>query len=244
MNIQTIPKFVINLERDTHKFERFLKPMKEQNINFKIWRGAIITDIKALKNYHSKHPYTRNTKTINKPGNIGSSFAHLSLWEYCLKQDNDFFMIFEDNCVIKNNFLENVNNFLKKVDNFDFLNLNVLTLEGIPKDNFLYRIVINKNYLLRKQPPNLWMSSYIISKNTIKFLLEISSHIDFDTKYPIDQVIPYVLSTVKNINYYGIKTNHLAIHMGKDTDTRKLLNNKSIKLKSYITTEPVDYKIN
>ena len=97
MDIQNIPKFVINLGRDVHKFKRFLKPIKEQNINFKIWRGAIITDIKQLKIYHSKYKYTKNTKTINYSGNVGSSFAHLSLWTYCLNQDDDYFMIFEDN---------------------------------------------------------------------------------------------------------------------------------------------------
>jgi GR25 family glycosyltransferase involved in LPS biosynthesis len=243
MNIEQMPKFVINLERDTHKLTRFSKPMKEQNIEFKIWRGAIITNRKKLHEYNKKFKYTQRTKTIKRPGNVGSSFAHLSLWKYCLTQENDYFMIFEDNCVIKKNFLQNVNKFLKKIKNVHFFNLNVLTLEGITKDKLLYRIKINKNYLLQIKPSNLWMSSYIISKNTIKFLLKIASHIDFDTKYPIDQIVPYVLSTVKNINYYGIKTNHLANHMGKNTDTRKLLNNKSIKLKSYITTQPIDFKL-
>ena len=243
MNIENIPKFVINLERDTHKFKRFLKPMKEQNINFKIWRGAIITDIKALKNYHRKYPYTRNTKTINKPGNVGSSFAHLSLWEYCLKQDNDYFMIFEDNCVIKEDFLENVNNFLKKVDNFDFFNLNVIRPTGITRDKKLFKyqnLKLTRNY---GSYPNVWMSSYIISKNTIKFLLHMASHIDFDINISIDWITIYVLNTVRNIKYYSIKTNHLTNHMEKKTDTRKLLNNKKIKLKSYITTEAIDYKI-
>ena len=244
MNIENIPKFLINLERDTHKFERFVKPMKEQNINFKIWRGAIITDIKELKTYHSKYPYTRKTKTISKPGNVGSSFAHLSLWEYCLKQDDDYFMIFEDNCVIKDNFLENVNNFLKKVDNFDFFNLNVIRPNGISKDKILFKyknLKLGSNY---GSYPNVWMSSYIISKNTIQFLLNMASNINFDTLIPIDKIVVYVLNTVKNIKYYSIKTNHLTNHMEKKTDTRKLLNKKSIKLKSYITTEPIDYKIN
>ena len=48
-------------------------------------------------------------------------------------------MIFEDNCVIKKNFLENVNNFLKKIDNFDFFNLNVIRPSGITTDNILFK---------------------------------------------------------------------------------------------------------
>ena len=87
------------------------------------------------------------------------------------------------------------------------------------------------------------MSSYIISKNTIRFLLHMASHIDFDINISIDWITIYVLNTVRNIKYYSIKTNHLTNHMEKNTDTRKLLNNKSIKLKSYITTEQIDYKI-
>lgn len=242
MDIQNIPKFVINLERDVHKFKRFLKPIKEQNINFKIWRGAIITDIKQLKIYHSKYKYTKNTKTINYSGNVGSSFAHLSLWTYCLNQDDDYFMIFEDNCVIKDNFIKNLNNFLKKIDNFDFFNLNVIRPSGITTDNILFKyqnLKLTRNY---GSYPNVWMSSYIISKNTIQFLLHMSSYINFDTVIPIDKIIIYILNKVRNIKYYSIKTNHLTNHMEKNTDTRKLLNKKKVLLKSYITTVPIDYK--
>ena len=48
-------------------------------------------------------------------------------------------MIFEDNCVIKENFLENVNNFLKNIDKFHIFNLNVIRPSGLTKDNKLFK---------------------------------------------------------------------------------------------------------
>lgn len=242
MNIKDIPKFVINLERDSHKLKRFSKPMKEQNIEFKIWRGVILTNKKKLHEYNKKFRYTQRTKTLNKPGNVGSSFAHLSLWRYCLTQESDYFMIFEDNCVIKDNFLENVNNFLKKNERFDFFNLNVIRPSGFTKDNKLFKyrnLKLTNNY---NNCPNTWMSSYIISKNIIHFLLNMSCNINFDTQIPIDKIIMYILNTIKGIKYYSIKTNYLTNHMESQHDTRKQLNKKKISVNSYITEEPIDFK--
>lgn len=240
--MEHIPKYVINLEKDTHKFERFCKPMNEQKIEFKIWRGAILTDIKKLHQYNKQFRYTQGTKTLTLPGNVGASFAHISLWKYCLTQDSDYFMIFEDNCVIKENFIENVNKYVNEIKEFDFFNLNVIRPSGITRDNILFKyrnlnIKLNRNY---DNCPNTWMSSYIINKKIIKFLLDMSSNISFDTRIPIDKIIVYVLNTIKGIKYYSIQTNYLTNHMESKKDTRTQLNNKAIALKNYITEKPID----
>ena len=232
-----IPKYVINLERDKHKLKRFNKPMEKQNINYNIWRGAIIKNKEDLIKCYTKHFYTKGTKNIKLPGNVGSAFAHLSLWDYCIKQNSDYFMIFEDNSIVKDDFIKKVDNYVKKIGDFDFFNLNVIRPMGETKDNILFKYKPLNPFPY--PPPNTWMSSYIISKNLMKFLLNISKSINYD-KLPIDKVVMNIMNSISTLKYYSINTNVLTTHIELYSDTRKLLNRKDkLNIDSYISVKPV-----
>ena len=232
-----IPKYVINLERDKHKLKRFNKPMEKQNINYNIWRGAIIKNKEDLIKCYKKHFYTKGTKSINLPGNVGSAFAHLSLWDYCVKQKDDYFMIFEDNSIVKDNFIKNVDNYVKKIGDFDFFNLNVIRPSGETKDKILFKYKCLNPFPYA--PPNTWMSSYIISKKLMYILLKLSKNVDYDT-FPIDWTVMKVMNSIPTLKYYSINTNILTTHIESHSDTRKLLNRKDkLNIDSYISVKPV-----
>lgn len=238
--MEKIPKYVINLERDKHKLTRFDKPMREQNIDYNIWRGAIVKNTNDLNGFYKEHFYTRGTKSVSLPGNVGSAFAHLSLWNYCIKQPGNYFMIFEDNSIIKDNFKYNVNKYLNKIGTFDFFNLNVIRPHGETTDNILFKYKNISNFPY--PPPNTWMSSYIISKKLMYCLINVSKNIDYN-RFPIDKKIMAIMNNIKTIKYYSINTNILTTHIELKSDTRKLLNrNEKLNIKSYITKTPIKPK--
>lgn len=235
--MEKIPKYVINLERDKHKLKRFDKPMCQQKIKYNIWRGSIIKNTNDLQYFHKRNVYTRGTKNVTFPGNVGSAFAHLSLWNYCIKQPGNYFMIFEDNSVIEENFKDSVNKYLKEIGNFDFFNLNVIRPHGITKDNILFKYTNIPRFPY--PPPNTWMSSYIISKKLMIYLINISKSIDYNT-FPIDKKVMAIMNNINSIKYYSINTNILTKHIELKSDTRKLLNrNEKLNIKSYITNKPI-----
>ena len=80
-------------------------------------------------------------------------------------------MIFEDNCVLKNNFVKNVNHYLSKIKNIDFSNLNVIRPHGLTNDNIIFKYKTIREFPY--PPPNTWMSSYIISKKLSLSLLRL-----------------------------------------------------------------------
>ena len=235
--MDNLPKYVINLERDKHKLIRFDKPMTEQNINYEIWRGSIVAKSSDLEKFHKEFEFTRGTRSVNYPGNVGSAFAHLSLWNYCLEQPYEYFIIFEDNCIVKKMFKHNIDYYLKKIKKFDFLNLNVIRPSGQTNDNILFKY--KKLEKLPFPPPNTWMSSYIVSKKMICFLVGMSKNINYDF-VPIDKIIMGLINKFKYINYYSLNTNYLTTHTELHSDTRKVLNRKQeLKIESYIATEPI-----
>lgn len=241
INLNDIPKFVINLERDKHKITRFRKPMKKQKIDYSIWRGSIINCDNDLKKYHNIYPFTRGTKKIVNKGNIGSGFAHLSLWNYCKTLNDNYFLIFEDNSVVNNEFLSHLKDILNKIKDFDYINLNALRPTGNSQDGIIFK----HNYLdkIDRPFPNVWMSSYLISKKFINNILNDFDSIDVNYE-PIDWILVKIINNLlknKKINCYSILTNHLTTHKESSSDTRKLLNMKVIdtSLKSYISTKPL-----
>ena len=88
-------------------------------------------------------------------------------------------------------------------------------------------------------PPNTWMSSYIISKKLMYYLINVSKNIDYD-RFPIDKRVMANMNNIKIIKYYSINTNILTTHIELISDTRKLLNrNEKLNIESYITKIPI-----
>ena len=241
--------FLINLEKDAHKYKRFVLSNIINNVNFSVWRGIVLMNNEQLKEYQKFHSFANGTHTANKKGNIGSAFAHMSLWKYCLCLTDDYFLIMEDNCQLKPYFKQTIIDIMKKINdpNLDFLNLNVLRPKGksickIQPINQQPSFVYKMNYInnLKEPLPNVWISCYIIAKKFIPRLIDNLSKIDFNEKI-IDREIIKAVNRMKNVNYYFCNTNSITNHCESKTDFRKIHNSgaKIENLKKTFTMNPI-----
>jgi GR25 family glycosyltransferase involved in LPS biosynthesis len=231
--------FLINLKKDTHKYKRFFLSNFINDVKFNIWRGIVLMNNEHLKEYQKFHSFAYGTKVANKKGNIGSAFAHMSLWKYCLCLPDEYFLIMEDNCQLKANFKLNVINIVKHINdpNLDFLNLNVLRPKGriigkIQTSQTEQTLVYKMDNLrdVREPMPNVWISGYIIAKKFIPKLIEALSEIDFNDRI-IDREIIRAVSKMKHVNYYHCHTNSITNHCESNTDFRKI-HNSGVKIEN------------
>ena len=137
--------------------------------------------------------------------------------------------------------MNHLKDILKKIKDFDYINLNSLRPTGNTHDGIIFK----HNYMdkIDRPFPNVWMSSYLISKKFINLILNEFDNIDVNYE-PIDWILVKIINNLiknKKMNCYSILTNHLTTHKESSSDTRKLLNMKVIgtSLNSYISTKPL-----
>lgn len=241
--------FLINLENDVHKYNRFHISNYKINIPFKIWRGVVINSKPQFDNLKKIFPFMGGCKDLIKRGNIGAACAHLSLWKYCLCLPDEYFLIMEDNCLLNDQFVTNLENIWNKLKNQDvhFFNLNVLRPSGEllfteNNINISKMIYIDK---LKEPLPNVWLSCYIISKKIIPFLLKNLSHIDFNHNIIDREVTKVINSNLDKFNCYYCQTNKMVTHKESVTDSRKIFNNCKLNkpVNNYhVSFRPIDHQ--
>lgn len=210
--------YVINLDRDEKRLKLF---MKNNNITFNRFkaingnelnieelkeRGILKLDDKSFK--FSKHRFKDTYK-----GSLGCALSHINLWKSLKYGLNDYYIIFEDDCVLKSNFNENVLFYLNSLpENWDILFLGGSRIYGKKIKN-----------LIKAEYSNSWMNcglfAYIIRRRSINKLLEIS--------LPINTYIDMQINKEygKKINaYYTNKP--LVNHDYTQGSTRDLYKNK------------------
>ena len=206
--------YVINVDEDKKKLVEFSEHLNNQSIEFKRFPGVKI-------NSHNKQKYidlgllNPNTK-LKKRGWVGVALAHLALWK-TIQQDKSnkkYFLIFEDDEIIHPNYKDKLANILDEIDgDFDFINLNTIRTKGKLQKKNVYKIEKeNINYSLM---PNIWLSSYIINKNTIDDFFKIMNpqSIDFDT-IQFDQFFVKFLHTNADVfNLYTCPRDIISTHI-------------------------------
>jgi len=206
--------YVINLDEDKKKLQEFSKHLNAQNLKFKRFPGVIITNQNKQK-YIDLELLNPNTKLIKK-GWVGVTLAHLALWKKIQndKSQKQYFLIFEDDEIIHKNYIEKLINILEEIDgDFDFLNLNTLRTKGKLLKNNVYKI--EKEDINYFPMPNIWMSSYIINKNTIDdFFKMINPQLmDFDT-LQFDQLwVKLLHSNANKFNLYTCPRDIISSHI-------------------------------
>ena len=94
--------FVINLARDPHKFENFLKLNRGSKIAFQRFEacdGAAVSEEEAVK-MKIVTPGTKFTK-----GSIGCAISHFRLWQQCIEKGEPI-LVFEDDAAVRDDFSE------------------------------------------------------------------------------------------------------------------------------------------
>ena len=182
--------YVVNLDRrNDKKFNIKLKFNNYPNIKYDFYRAI---DGKELQINNKIVDIFYNNCFGNKKGVIGCALSHLTLWKQLINDNNnDFYVIFEDDVELCENFDIKLNEITK---NFSKNNYDLLYLGSFHNYNNYNKNnddIFECEILNRNQANGTF--GYIISKKAAKDILEF---IDNNSCFkPIDYII-----------YYGIKT--------------------------------------
>ena len=186
--------YVINLERRQDRFESFKKncPLDIETIN-----KFEAIDGKLLKNPPD------NFRNLNK-GEIGCFLSHKLLWEKTLEEkDSDYSIIFEDDAIFTENFIEKFNDIINTNINF-----NILFIGGSYVDNYkMTKSIRVRNNIVKYDYSKEWdgddcnrtTHAYIINKKTCQLLLDTYYKL-LETNIalgPVDHYIMYILRVNK-----------------------------------------------
>ncbi len=107
-NINNIKTYVINLEASKYRLNLMKSQCDRENITFTRWNAinGHHLDYKNLKSL-IVHPKIKLRKGI-----IGCSLSHINLWKHCSRQDDEIFLVLEDDCIIPNNFKNKLQSYI------------------------------------------------------------------------------------------------------------------------------------
>tara|TARA_B100000035_G_C20973828_1_gene542260 strand:- start:129 stop:893 length:765 start_codon:yes stop_codon:yes gene_type:complete len=166
--------YVINLAKDKERMNTVSKELRRENINFKRFNAIYGKDLN-LKSQKCKKYFTDNLTKELKPGQLGCSMSHITIWEeIASKNNNNLYMILEDDAIVPKNFNKDVMKYIKEMPkNWDMLLLGANRLIGKKySENLLYTdrsIKRNGNYGLY---------AYIIKPKTAEKLLKTCEKMD------------------------------------------------------------------
>lgn len=203
LNADDFNVYLINLDRNKNRLERFVKQYTNSDLNFKTVQRIAAVDGKNLNitQYLSDRAFKeiKNIETTGyrtkhyqlSRGAVGCYLSHLKAYKYISESDKPYGIIFEDDVNISRDFYYKLNIILSKIpNNWDVLLLGCHCLKC--KKHDVYSDV-SKFILLH---------CYIVKKEAAKFL--------FDTlnKKPIEQQIDseisdFIINTNK-INMYCV----------------------------------------
>ena len=204
------------------------KYLKSQNIETYWIKGIDGRNLNKME--ISKH-FTELYTDYGPRGSIGCAMSHLKTWKTFLETKDDYCIIFEDDVVVKNNFVNRLKDIKKYIPkDYDILYLG--SFGGIKKNTFFSIIfdilqMTNNNYTrinkyISKPKVCLGNHAYMLSKKGAKKLIKlldgkIHNHLDFciqDLKsrnlinvYTVKTRLAYQTSTNNSISL-NVKNTH------------------------------------
>tara|TARA_E500000178_G_C17027753_1_gene758917 strand:+ start:198 stop:962 length:765 start_codon:yes stop_codon:yes gene_type:complete len=166
--------YIVNLDKDKHRFNSISKELKRENINFKRFSAIFGKDL-DLNSERCQKFFSKKAIKELKAGQMGCSMSHIILWEEIATKNNDnIYMILEDDAVLPKNFNKEVMKYIKEMpDNWDMLLLGANSLIGKKySENLLYTdISIKKN-------GNYGTYAYLIKPKSAQKLLKTCEKMD------------------------------------------------------------------
>jgi len=215
--------FVINVDEDKEKLYEFSKKLNDQNISFERFPGVRL--LEENKQFYIDQKLLNPKCRLLKKGWVGLTMAHLSLWKHIhsLNCTEKYFLIFEDDEVIHDNYINKLNKILNEIeDDLDFLNLNTLRTDGELINEYVYKI--QKKTLTGGKLPNIWMSSYIINKKFTNTLINIINpeFADFDFVQFDVYLVRKLYSIADKYNLYVCPTDIISNHVEDRSKSAKV----------------------
>jgi glycosyl transferase family 25 len=189
-----IKTYIINLEKDKDRIKKITELLKDSKLNY-IRFDAIYGKNIEENVIDNKFSYACKTFLCNN-GIMGCALSHYTLWTTLLKEEDEYFLILEDDIEYINfNKLYNLINNLNKFD-WDIINLHNIFPLNISSINKIDDIEIVNNAI----PTTL--CGYIINKNGLNKVIKyfknnkINWHIDVNVS---------MLKYIDNLKFYSVK---------------------------------------
>ena len=120
--IDSIPAFCITLERRQDRWRRFQDQSGIEQLNIKRFIGVDgkTIDIKSdprittLTKRNILANKRRSHEEIDSAGAIGCSLSHIAIWQWMVDNNQEIVLVFEDDAVVPDDFLERANNCIEK----------------------------------------------------------------------------------------------------------------------------------
>lgn len=234
---------MVHMHRDGWKFRRFQTSITDlgldyERLNIRIWPGVNVHETPEIMDWALRERLMHTpTKLDGKYGDMGAALAHMTLWyNISLLADDDanddlIFMILEDNAIWRRESQRYVDLF--RTLRFDWLNIAVLRPTGSPTDiPDLLRMPNKEPYphapmfdiMHTWRPPNIWLSTYMITPKGAKRLLDELRRVQCDMSLlVIDQCGARVIHSSQDFVGY-VSTIHAFFHQQTGHDSRLELN--------------------
>ena len=159
--------YIINLDKDKQRMDTISKELNRENINFKRFSAINGNDL-DIKSEKCKKYFTDDITKELKPGQMGCSLSHITIWEeIASNNNNNMYMIMEDDANVPRNFNKDIMKYVNEMPkNWDMLLLGANRLIGKKYSNNL--LYTDKSI---KRNGNYGLYAYIIKPNTAKKLL-------------------------------------------------------------------------
>lgn len=206
--------YIINLKHRTDRKEKIINTFKNTNFNFEFYDAIYGKDLIESDEIFKLF---QNNNFDYKKGVIGCALSHFNIWKELVNSNNDFYVVFEDDISICDNFEKRFNDIIQEflLNNYEFLNLGkYINYDYFETENSI--IKVPQKYLIENNHTN-GTFGYIISKNMANiFINYINNNSIF---VAIDHLIVY-MNIYKNLNF--LKEDLVfaqPFHINNNTDT-------------------------
>jgi len=214
MNVDEI--LIINLDKDVEKMEKISKEMNKHGVNFTRIPGILgkTMSIQEIKNE------TGFVCSYTCPlSAIGCGISHLKAMKHAIDNNNNFTLIFEDDVILVDNFVEKMNKTLENTPNdFDILFLGCSLCNS---NNFLTKIYKLLRLSTREEKINEYVKipsvslaahGYIVSLNGAKKIYsllnkKLLTHVDFNIQLLASKGLITRYSALNQLVYQYSATN-------------------------------------
>jgi glycosyl transferase family 25 len=189
-NIDNI--YVINMDKDTEKLQKIKKQLDDRNLKFKRIQGV---EVSKMSDKEIDENISSFCKYFCSPSMQGIFLSHIKCWKSIIENNDKYAIIFEDDAVLHDKFVNYVENTLKELNsNYPSWDMVYLGYIGLQAPNsilsYFQKLVVptikqpnvNGKYIYRNEMP-LGLHCYMITndcaKKLLKYLNKAIYHVDF-----------------------------------------------------------------
>lgn len=162
---QDIAFFVINMDKDAARLQKFTEQTRRQGLHFERHVGPLVQEREVS--------FSGKRYSVRAKGYVGVALAHLTLWEKIAGFEDDRLLcnVLEDDEMLRDNYESNIMAEVQKIPgDIDFFNLNVIRPLGSRVAPDILRIGPQGP---GRKTHNIWLSNYIMTPQGAQIILSL-----------------------------------------------------------------------